>query len=96
MGVNGYAGSDRGASLSFLQVLDSFLLLVVGLLWLLAAHASTTRGNTVATNRAARSESKRRGAALKILVYIYIYKYMLYIYNMLYVFFYAVASRAIA
>ena len=44
----------------------------VGLLWLLAAHASTTRGTTVAANRGASSESKRRRAALKILVYIYI------------------------
>ena len=41
----------------------------VGLLWLLAAHASTTRGTIVAANRRASSESKRRGAALKILVY---------------------------
>ena len=34
----------------------------VGLLWLLAAHASTTRATTVAANRGASSESKRRGA----------------------------------
>ena len=46
-----------------------------GLLWLLAAHASTTRCTTVAANRGVSSESKRRGAALKILVYIYIYIY---------------------
>ena len=45
----------------------------VGRLWLLAAHTSTTRCTTVAANRGVSSESKRRGAALKILVYIYIY-----------------------
>ena len=38
-------------------------------LWLLAAHASTTRCTTVAANRGVSSESKRRGAALKILFY---------------------------
>ena len=38
-------------------------------LWLLAAHASTTRCTTVAANRGVSSESKRCGAALKILVY---------------------------
>ena len=53
----------------------------VGLLWLLAAHASTTRGTTVAANRGASSESKRRGAALKILVYIYIYVIYTYIFK---------------
>ena len=57
----------------------------VGLLWLLAAHASTTRGTTVAANRGASSESKRRGAALKILVYIYIYVIYTYIYIYTYV-----------
>ena len=31
-------------------------------LWLLAAHASTTRCTTVAANRGVSSESKRRGA----------------------------------
>ena len=41
----------------------------VGLLWLLAAHASTTRCTTVAANRGVSSESKRGGAALKMLVY---------------------------
>ena len=48
-------------------------------LWLLAAHASTTRGTTVALNRGTGSESKRRGAALKILVYIYICKDIMYV-----------------